>query len=228
VVKFGRTQGFCGLPMDWLGRFNRDHEETIYRLLAGVRGVPRWAGRVGEIGYAIEYIPGHPLDHAPAPPAGFFDRLREVMDAIHARGVAYGDANKRSNILIGPGDQPFVIDYQISLRRRDDLPWPLRPLIARVCDYLRQKDLYHFYKHKRRMAPQELTAEEDELSRHRSGLHLLHRKLTKPYRSVRRRFLKGQAEKGQLISPTAALEDHHQPEKATWRPDAKDQSAKDA
>jgi len=79
------------------------------------------------------------------------------------------------------------------------------------------KDLYHLYKHKRRLAPDELTPEEDALSRKRSGVHLLHRKLTKPYRALRRGFLKKQFEKGSLESPTAALEDHHQPEKATWR-----------
>ena len=79
------------------------------------------------------------------------------------------------------------------------------------------KDLYHLYKHKRRLAPNELTPEEEILSRNRSGVHLLHRKLTKPYRALRRGFLKKQFAKGSLKSPTADLEDHHQPEKDSWR-----------
>jgi hypothetical protein len=72
-------------------------------------------------------------------------------------------------------------------------------------------------KHKRRLAPNELAPEEEALSRRRTGLHALHRKLTKPWRALRRRFLRRQHASGRLKSPTAELEDHHQPEKATWR-----------
>ncbi len=217
VVKFARRQGFCGLPLAWLGRWLAAREEAIYRTLDGVDGVPRWVGRVGDAAYAIEYVPGRPLDHDPPPPEGFFDRLRDVFDAVHARGVGYGDANKRSNVLIGPDGRPFLIDYQISLRKRPDLPPPLRNLIAAVVDRLAAKDLYHLYKHKRRMRPGELTAEEEALSRRRGGLHLLHRKLTKPYRALRRKFLARRHADGRLASPTRDIEDHHQPEKDTWR-----------
>ena len=216
VVKFGREQPFCGLPLSWLGQWNRDHEEAIYARIAGIPGVPRWGGRVGSCGFAIEYIDGLPLDHFERPPERFFDGLREIFDALHARGVAYGDANKRSNILVGPGGRPYLIDYQLALRTRDDLPL-LGLALRTAVRYLCRKDLYHLYKHKRRLAPAELTPEEEALSRDRGGLHLLHRKLTKPYRALRRRFLHKQYQKGQLVSPTAKMEDHRQPEKETWR-----------
>lgn len=222
VVKCGRMQPFCGLPLKWYARRLRNHEEVIYKTLAGVRGVPRWAGCVGRCGYAIEYIEGQPLDHVERPPKGFFDRLRDLFDAVHARGVAYADSNKRSNILVGPDGQPYLIDYQISIRRRDDLPWPINAIIARFISYICGKDIYHLYKHKRRMCPDELTDEEEAISRRRAGLHLIHRKLTKPYRAVRRRFLRSQHEKGRLVSPSEELEDHYQPEKLSWRGDRKD------
>ncbi len=217
VVKFGRARDFCGIPMRWAARAQQRHEESIYGQLAGVRGVPRWMGRLGDTAYALEYIDARPLDHPPAPAPGFFDRLRDLFDAVHARGVALTDANKRSNILIGPGEQPYVVDFQLSLRLREDLPRPLARLVAATVRYIMQRDLYHLYKHKRRMAPDEVTSEEFELSRRRSGLHLLHRKLTKPYRTVRRGFLRKQHETGRLQSPTEQLEDHHQPEKEKWR-----------
>jgi hypothetical protein len=167
--------------------------------------------------YAIEYIDAVPLDHLDTIPPGLFDRLRVVFDEIHARNVAYGDANKKSNILVTGDGEPVLIDFQISLRRRDDWIWPMRNFLNHAVAYLQAKDIYHLYKHKRRLAPEELTAEENELSRKRTGLHALHRKLTKPYRSLRRGFLQRQHTKGQLQSPTANLENHHQPEKATWR-----------
>ena len=217
VVKFCRRQPFCGLPLEWLGKFLCGHEEAIYEALSGLTGIPRWAGRLSDTACAIEYIDAKPLDHFPSAPAGFFDRLRELFHAVHARGVAYCDANKRSNILIGPGGCPFLIDYQLAVRRRDELPWPLGAVLRRLVAYLAAKDIYHLYKHKRRLCPQEMTEEELELSRRRSLLHRLHRRLTKPYRALRRRFLAGQYDSGRLVSPTENLEDHHQPEKATWR-----------
>lgn len=217
VVKYGRDQAFCGLPLEWYGRMLLEHEEAIYARLAGVRGVPRWVGRLSQTAYAIEYIDAHPLDHLDTIPPGLFDRLRAVLDAVHNRGIGYCDANKRSNILVDASGQPYLIDYQISLRRRDDLPWPLSALSRAVIAYIARRDTYHLLKHKRRLAPQEMTPEEEELSRHRTGLHWLHRKLTKPWRALRRAFLGRQYQAGRLISPTAQLEDHHQPEKEAWR-----------
>jgi hypothetical protein len=219
VVKFGRTQRFCGLPTAWYATSVRAHEETIYSMLAGIPGVPRWAGRVGRHGYAIEYIEGKSLDHFPTAPPGFFDGLRRILDAVHARGICYCDAHKRSNILVGPGGRPYLIDYQIAFRRRDDLPWPLRPILRAIVAYFQRADIYHLYKHKRRLCPQELTPEEEVLSRRRGRLHTLHRKLTDPWRVLRRWFLRTQYQKGRLVSPTAQLEDTYQPETATWRKD---------
>lgn len=226
VVKFSRQQDLFGLPMGWLASLLADREQEVYAALAGLDGVPDWVVRISPDCYAIEYVDGRPLDHFTKPPPGFFAKLVKLMQAVHERGVAYGDANKRSNILVTDDGEPCLVDYQISIRRRDDWPRPLGALSRRLYEYLCRKDLYHLYKHKRRICPEELTAEEEALSRKRSGLHWLHRKLTKPYRSLRRRFLRQQHQSGRLVSPTASLEDHHQPEKATWRsPEASDDAS---
>jgi len=194
VVKFGRSQGFAGVPLVWSGKLLADHEQAIYARLAGLAGVPAWVGRVSPTCY-----------------------VRKLFDAIHARGVAYGDANKRSNILVTRDGKVALVDYQISLATAENWPWPVRQLAQRCVAYLAAKDIYHLYKHKRRLAGDELTAEEEVLSRDRSGLHKLHRKLTKPYRAARRAFLQRQFSTGRLLSPSAGLEDHHQPEKETWQ-----------
>ena len=62
-----------------------------------------------------------------------------------------------------------------------------------------------------------LTPEEEAISRQRHGLHLLHSRMTKPWRALRRKFLHKLHKQGKLVSPTAELEDHFQPEKQTWR-----------
>jgi len=221
VVKFSRTQPFLGLPTSWIGRMLASREEGAYAALAGVEGVPRWLGRLGESSYAVQFIEGRPLDHVKTPPAGFFDRLRRVFDAIHARGVAYGDANKRSNIIIAEDGAAFLVDYQLTFRRRDNLPWPMNAISRALFKYIAGRDLYHLYKHKRRMAPNETTESEAAISRTRGPLHNLHRKLTDPYRFLRRRLLRRWHRKGTLVSPTEDLEDHWQPEKRTWREERK-------
>ena len=226
VVKFGRLTSFAGLALDWYGQFVQEHEEVIYARLAGIPGVPRWLAKVGRTGYAIEYMDGLPLDHVPDPPPGWFERMRALLDAVHRRGVAYCDANKRSNMLVGAAGEAILVDYQISLRSRDDLPWPLRHMTAGFIRYMQIKDIYHLYKHKRRMAPQELTEEEKLLSRRRSGFHGLHRKLTKPYRALRRGLLSRLYRSGRLVSPTETLEDHYMPEKASWQGPPPDKSDK--
>jgi len=217
VVKFGRTQELWGFPLNWYGRWICSHEQDIYRHLANLPGVPRWVGCVDDTTYAIEYIDAQPLDHFDTAPPGFFDRLAEIFRLMHARGVAYCDANKQSNILVDELGRPFVIDFQISIHRRDNWPWPLCAISAMIVRKAQRADMYHLYKHKRRLAPGELTGEEDAFSRRRGRVHVLHRKLSARWRDMRRWFLRRQYKAGRLESPTANLEDHRQPEKDAWR-----------
>ena len=222
VVKWYRTQAFCGFPLRWMGRVLCRHERQVYAALTGVRGIPQWIGSIDGTALVVEYVDALPLDQLPSPPtAAFFGRLRKLFDDIHARGVAYCDANKRSNILAAPDGRPFLVDFQISIRRRDRWPQPLKALAGACTRYVQRSDLYHLYKHKRRLCPGALTAEEERLSRRRGRLHSIHRKLTDPWRAIRRRFLAGQYAAGRLVSPTADAEDHAQPEKATWRKEKK-------
>ena len=217
VVKFGREGPFWGLPMAWMGQAMRRREERIYSRLGGVEGVPKWLGRFGQTGYAIEYIDAVPLDHLDKPEEGFFDSLLAVMEAVHSRGVGYMDANKRSNILVGPDGRAYLVDFQISVRSHDNWPWPWNKIMRACVDYVAQRDIYHVLKHKRRLMPESLTAGEEAISRRRGPLHTIHRKLTKPWRRLRRGILQALHAKGRLVSPSAGLEDHYQPEKATWR-----------
>lgn len=212
VIKFGREHNLGILPMKWIGRSMVAHECDIYQAMHDIPGVPAFIGRLSPTCFAMEFVEGKPLDHHEKPPVGFFDKLKEIFEQMHERGIAYVDANKRSNIIVRTDGSPTVIDFQISLRRKKSnlLLWPF-------IKYMQDKDIYHMLKHKRRMVPEELTQEELDISTRRTGLHWLHRKLTKPYRALRRGYLNKKFKKGQLISPTADLETHHQPEKDSWR-----------
>ncbi|NQU76704.1 MAG: hypothetical protein HQ546_10365 [Planctomycetes bacterium] len=222
VVKFGREQGFCGLGGHWLGRCLLRRERRFHRRIDDTGAVQRWVAQISETAYALEYVEGRTLDtfeRAPGDGGQFFENLRKVVDAIHARGAAYCDMNKRSNIVVTPDGRPVLIDFQISLLY-NQLANPLwRWLLRRLVAYMQQMDLYHLYKHKLRLGPGLATAEElasADVRRH-GRLIRLHRRLTTPLRRLRRAFLSRQYRSGRLVSPSARLEDHDQPEKATWR-----------
>lgn len=187
VVKLQRTYRLFGLPMQWLGEIIAEHEIAVFQALDGLEGVPAFMGKIGPTGYIHEFIPGDDLRPEFAPGAEFFDRLRRLLTAIHARHIAYVDTNKRENILYGSDGKPYLIDFQISFfcrhGKRDNL------LARWILSRLQKEDWYHFYKHKTRLAPQICTAADFQRASNRSWYINLHRAFAQPMIHLRRRFL---------------------------------------
>lgn len=185
VLKIQRRRPFFGLPLGWLGAWLTRHEATIYRELADVPGVPDFVDFFGPTGFIHAFMPGRPLDRREPVSDTFFDELAELLRAIHARGLAYVDLNKRQNILVDAAGRPGLIDFQISFRlgpRRGELPRAILALLQRA-------DWYHFAKHKRRCRPDLMTPADIEQSYRPDGWGRLHRFVSKPYFTVRRRVL---------------------------------------
>ena len=49
----------------------------------------------------------------------FFARLLQTLHAMHAAGVAHADLKRKANIIVGPGERPYLIDFGIAVRRGD-------------------------------------------------------------------------------------------------------------
>ncbi len=186
VLKVQRTHSFYGLPMRWLGWFVARREIMIYQKLQGIRGIPRFLGRVGSTGFLHEFIPGKDL-HAgqPLTPA-FFEDLAALFTEIHARHVAYVDANKRENILHGDDGRPYLIDFQISFfhnphRWNPIKRWWMRRFI--------RADWYHYAKHKVRLLPAACTPKDFENAKRPGRLHRVHRFFARPIIRIRRKIL---------------------------------------
>jgi serine/threonine protein kinase len=43
--------------------------------------------------------------------------LLETLHAMHAAGVAHADLKRKANIIVGPGERPWLIDFGIAARR---------------------------------------------------------------------------------------------------------------
>lgn len=182
VLKISRVQPFLGLPTAWFGRFLKKREYRLLEQLQTLDQVPRLAGEYGRNGFAYHFIEGQSLDEKPVLPDTFFDDLKLLLHNIHQMGFCYLDFNKRGNILLGKDHRPYMIDFQISVRLH-------RPLFDRLRRILQREDYYHLLKHKRRLRPDLLTESEKALSQHRSFPIRIHRFLTVPLRTLRRRLL---------------------------------------
>jgi hypothetical protein len=189
VLKLGREQNFFGLPMRWLGRATTERELDNLCRVSGIAGVPKLVTRYGLTGFAYEYIEGRSLDDCSDIPEGFFDRLRELLDQVHRRNVVYLDMNKRGNIIIGEEGQPYLVDFQISVHISNEAMAVVR-LLEGMLKSLQDCDIYHLYKHKRKLCPQELRPEEEILSYRISRYILLHTRVTRPLTKLRRALLK--------------------------------------
>jgi serine/threonine protein kinase len=199
ILKLNRQQHFLGLPLVWLGTLLSSHEAYILRHLRHLQGIPRFLSHYGKTGFMYEYIEGCPLDENEKLPDDFFDKLLQLLQQIHQRDIVYLDTNKRSNILLGSDKEPYLVDFQISLHIGECLLiW--RWLSKYLRDTLQRADIYHLFKHKRRLCPQFLKPEEQELSRHISGLIWLHRSAATPLRNLRRSLLKFLHSKGLTVT----------------------------
>ncbi len=187
VLKIQRTYPLWGLPMRRLGAMVANHEIRILRKLQGIAGIPEFLGTLGSNGYIHAFVPGRDLSPDCHPNADFFGELQDLFSAIHARHVAYVDANKRENILYGDDHHPWLIDFQISFncRKNQHDNFLARAILKR----LQAEDRYHYYKHKTRLAPEICHADDFARANHQSWYIRVHRAFAQPIIHCRRRFL---------------------------------------
>ncbi len=191
VCKFNRAVSLLGLPLGWLGRWLAYREAWMLKHLADVPQVPDLCGPVLVDGrrarnaVAHPFVPGRPLCRYQTADAAFFQELTDVVQALHAKGVAYVDLHKRSNIIVDDEGRPHLIDFQISVARPRGWwgrvgPW------AWTFNMLCASDRYHLAKH----VAQAALADGDQVPQiPRPWWIRLHRSIAVPFRTLRRRLL---------------------------------------
>jgi serine/threonine protein kinase len=103
----------------WRALLRREH--GVYARLAGVPGVPRCYGLIAGRYLALEYVPGPSLrghDESLEAPERFMSHLLATLRAMHAAGVAHRDLKRKDNIIVGPGERPYLIDFGIASLRK--------------------------------------------------------------------------------------------------------------
>ena len=141
-----------------LGRAMVRREVRAYRQLQDLTGIPRFAGQVDALAFAIEFVEGRDLSHfRPGEvPVDFFRKLLLLLESVHRAGVAQGDLHHR-DILMSPGSEPFLVDFSTAAFREGSGGSLRRRLFAIACG----ADHRAVLKLKHRHAPQSLTEEEN-------------------------------------------------------------------
>ena len=190
LFKVSRLALFGPLRLKRIMNHFAAHEVHIHHLLEGVHGVPKLVRQVSDDSFLREFVEGRTLDRNPPPlRPDFFDEFHEIVKNIHARGVAFVDLAKKENVVVTTDGRPFLIDFQISMSLREGRG-PVALLWNAVVRMMQRADIYHVYKHKRRIQPDLLT--EEDLSTHarKPWFSRVHKYLfRKPYHLIKRRFI---------------------------------------
>ena len=139
-----------------VGRFLIERETVVFREVDGIPGIPRYLGRLDGLAFAMERIEGRESGKVPLKSLTpeFFVRLRDIVLAMHARGIFHCDLRQRRNILVGPDERPFLIDFASGLRVPRD---------TSLGRFLAQTDLSGVAKLKRKLAPHLIDDEDRRL-----------------------------------------------------------------
>ncbi|MCP3917264.1 MAG: phosphotransferase [bacterium] len=139
----------------WAARHLMERERRALQSLGGMDAVPHLPegsqaaavpsadGRPPRAADVLvrSYIAGEPLHRASTLPVDFFDRLDELVQLVHARGVCHNDLHKEQNVVVRADGRPALIDFQLASYHASGS----RKFAARVHD-----DLRHVQKHRRR------------------------------------------------------------------------------
>ena len=130
-------------------------EVKALKHLDGTPGIPRFLGQIDRRAFAIEFVEGRPFSgiHQGEMPPEVFPKMAKVVAAMHARGVAHGDLKRRSNLLLTPQNEVFIIDFAAAIIARG-------PISRWVMRELQQVDEKSLPRLKKFVAPELLTEED--------------------------------------------------------------------
>ncbi|MCQ2397273.1 MAG: hypothetical protein MJ106_06220 [Lentisphaeria bacterium] len=116
----------------WISRvfFGRAGILNEWRVLNGLREngfecAPAPVARIGSHTIVMEFIDGEELKSTKAyskdgiamPPQEFYEKLKEIVLALHASGICHGDF-RRANVIVQKNGEPRIIDWATGMLPR--------------------------------------------------------------------------------------------------------------
>lgn len=171
-------------PFFWrrIGESGLRRERDIYDRVQNVPGIPRCMGLLDSKHLVLEHIPGDSYrkrQHELKDRERFFERLQKTIEDMHAAGVAHGDLKRKDNLLVGPDERPFLIDFGLAYATGSG-----RPFEKSLFEWVKQYDYNAWIKHKYQGRMDEIPADDAKYYRPMKleiaarGIRLLWQKLT--------------------------------------------------
>ena len=151
-----------------LGKLLTRREARALLRLNSVVGVPCLLGQPGSRALYMEWLNGISIKEALAQETDwpkFLTELENTLREIHAQGVAHCDLRGLSNILVGPDQTPYIIDFVSCFFSGSRWNFIRGWVFRRFCEADRQALL----KLRQRVAPESMDAADAELIEH-SGI----------------------------------------------------------
>jgi hypothetical protein len=115
-----------------LGPILTAREARALSTLQGLEGIPADAFRIDGSALAYRFVPGQSMRQLRRKGVtldeGFFPKLEALVENMHRRGILHLDLRNAWNILATPGLEPFIIDFQSSMRSKHLPRWLRRRL----------------------------------------------------------------------------------------------------
>jgi hypothetical protein len=131
-----------------LALFRRERDALAVTSTLGIAPPLLFAGRRALVRGWIDGVALHIAK--PVGDAGYFHSAKQALHTLHRAGISHNDLAKEQNWLYA-GGRAYLTDFQLASRFRR------RSALFRIARY---EDLRHLLKHKRRYAPDALTAAE--------------------------------------------------------------------
>ena len=168
-------------PRRWLSTLMLRHEARVYERLDGVPSVPGSHGLVRGKYLVLDYVDGESARDAEiADREGFFAELFACIQALHARGIAHSDLQKKDNLFVVGGRHPCLLDFGAAVIRKPGFA-PFNHLHYRLAVRL---DLNQWVKLKYRGRPAEIS-DADRAYYRRTWVERLARALKLGFRRLR-------------------------------------------
>ncbi len=143
------------LPVRIMGLLLIAWERFIYSRLAGLPGIPDLMPCPDRLTLVTRFMGGTNLKEVrQIPGAPYFDSLRQLISAMHHRGVMHLDLRNRRNYGVDEQGRPYLVDFATCLY----VPWSVPP--RKVLEAI---DWMGFAKVKHKLQPRLLDEQEERM-----------------------------------------------------------------
>jgi serine/threonine protein kinase len=147
-------------PFLWrrLGESGLRRERDIYDRVREVTGIPRCIGLLDSKHLVLEHVPGDSYRQRQfelKDRERFFERLFTTIENMHAAGVAHGDLKRKDNLLVGPDERPFLIDFGLAYATGSGSPFE-----RSFFRWVQQYDYNAWIKHKYQRRVEDISADD--------------------------------------------------------------------